>query len=380
MEEELAARLYRRIRTKENRWQVRGAIQRLLSVVHRPENIEADLRVLAAHARDHQTKSELAHFKRALLPASRRVRILSGPSLFLFYPALAGKRLLILGEFHHRKALCPEKGVEVQKWLWDLASSATTCLDLFVETAWPGARDDSPSEAWSIEEAGCPVRAVRAQFEVCRSAKEFCPLALRYHHVDARLVMSNALYDAIIAFYGTGISMQAWLQRHGSIARAYYVGFDRSDEARSYFEAFLDLLLLPNATIKQVIFDEVQATQAVLAKQLQKSRMPSDTLRDVLAAYPVTAVWSVVAAGMDVYFLARLFTTFEQHKMQRGPALCQNPLFGEVRNAIVYCGAAHGRFYRFFLAHVFGAQPTLEVEVGEDQQCIVLPRDFDFFA
>ena len=77
------------------------------------------------------------------LHASRRLTQLSGPISFYLYPNIHGKKILLIGEQHHLKNLCPSSNqclqttkcvsYDIDNWLYDLAIASPECLDILIE-------------------------------------------------------------------------------------------------------------------------------------------------------------------------------------------------------------------------------------------------------
>ena len=63
----------------------------------------------------------------------RQLMNLSGPKVFAFYENVHGIKILLLGERHITIRRCGRKGYEISNWLYDIASVAPECLDIFVE-------------------------------------------------------------------------------------------------------------------------------------------------------------------------------------------------------------------------------------------------------
>jgi hypothetical protein len=41
-------------------------------------------------------------------PISRKLKVLSGPSYFVFFPNVLEKRILLIGEYHNIQGICPD--------------------------------------------------------------------------------------------------------------------------------------------------------------------------------------------------------------------------------------------------------------------------------
>jgi hypothetical protein len=161
----------------------------------------------------------------------------------------------------------------------------------------------------------------------------------------------------------------------------FYIGFDTGAEARALFEQWLDHLAEGDAERRSLLLDEVAATQRRIERQMAKCHFSRAVMISALDSFTGYGdrVHGIVDAAMDVYLVARPFSTFDAAKMGRGPLGCLGAMFRNVRNAIVYSGQAHTTFYEHFLQTVF---PGLRAERVEftGRQCIELKEPFDFFA
>jgi hypothetical protein len=222
---------------------------------------------------------------------------------------------------------------------------------------------------------------------------------LRYHHIDAREFANRGdFWNAYFKYEDTAspsqrAAMKQFLHAHdesanqsqGHVAAAYYAGLDLRDEARDLFQRVLELLGLSDRLLQDIMKGHVLALHKLLRKQLSKSRLPAAYLAAAIGEWPMKDMSDVFQMGMDIYFLARLFTRFDTTKLPRGPERCRGLEFRQVRNAIVYCGASHAEFYIDFLDKFFHASATFGIqrvtrrEHKLPPQCIQLAPEFDYF-
>ena len=83
---------------------------------------------------------------------------------------------------------------------------------------------------------------------------------------------------------------------------------------------------------------------------------------------------------LDVYFLLRLFITFDEKKMERGPSGCQNSRYRQIKNAIFYGGAGHVDIYKDFFHRFFGKSPSISTVSQTNTKCLTFDEPFDFFG
>ena len=89
---------------------------------------------------------------------------------------------------------------------------------------------------------------------------------------------------------------------------------------------------------------------AKMDKSIDKTKM-LETLLDAYMKmqniYPYFVL--IMQIPMDIYFLSRLFIKFDKRKMKtRGPESCRSAKYRQIKNAIMYGGAAHIMIYVTF--------------------------------
>lgn len=251
-----------------------------------------------------------------------------------------------------------------------------------------------PAESFALSEAWAPLQLVRSQFGVCQHSNAYCPLTLRYHHADARVVAGSVFQDSILALaqiqrYNVATQpSRTWMQTHGSQARAYYLGFDTGTEARERFEEMIRLLVKNYSSRRatasfEAIMEEAKLSRDLIQRQLRKSAefWSQHPLADIVAKWPTNEIHDVWDAAMDLYLLGRLFTRFDAEKMQRGPLQCRVAMFREVKNAIIYAGQAHADFYHYVFKEigVLPAHSFIQPQKDISTACIRFRAPFDFF-
>lgn len=427
-----AQSLYTSIRTRRNKWRVRQALQQLLSIARGTHALSAESLVVQdnfALLHDESQKIQKSQKSqkpqnpqegqraeiqlqrlrglfddvyKTQLPRSRQLKVLSGPTWYAYYDVPQKSqsqnsklpRILLLGEAHTTDLICrQEKDVEVyevQDWLWDLARDAPECLDIFAEDPWPQKKDPTtPANVFRLKDARSPLHLVRSQFGGClrKTTARYCPMALRYHYADARVIGGQHLQDAILNEqdeYSVDKRVdKKWLKENGVHIRQFYLGLDESPESQRLFETFI-LLLADNDKYKAGrMVEEAKLSRRIIQRQLSKSAWfwTPNNLASIVASWPVTTVIDLWANVMDIYLLARLFTRFDADKMSRGPFMCRGSMFREIRNAIVYAGQAHVEFYHFVLKQLGYEPKHWFYQDGKKlkTQCISFREPFDFF-
>jgi hypothetical protein len=83
---------------------------------------------------------------------------------------------------------------------------------------------------------------------------------------------------------------------------------------------------------------------------------------------------------LDVYLLSKLFTKYDESKMQRGPMYCRTS-YRNSRNCVINVGTQHTQVYQLFLYKVFGATPTIEKEnEHKEKQWVEMTDPFDYWV
>lgn len=372
-----------------------------------------------------ETKAEDIKEEIKLHP-SRKLTVLSGPSLFYYYPNIQGKKILLLGENHTNKYICKENYCEskvdcqlfeVDDWLYQLATHTSQCLDIFVEEAYY----DVQTGGAGLNTYAAPLLAIREKFKYTRPKyiKEGKnPLTnTRYHSVDIRNVLEGTSPFVDMAHMAGGglkyamgkTPLEFKSKDNMKIILGCLMGCNRNIMAQKMFYAFTMQLFISIEQyndakgISEMPYDmdswvvekleEINAyirkLDTLVNKEISKS-LPyikkdkfCETLLSVYMEY-IGENWdkfihALIMLPMDIYLLLRLFIKYEPSKMSRGPAGCRSELYGENKNVIIYTGGLHTDIYRHFLSKYFTVTPTISQNRSPDQ-CIELSTPFDFFA
>ena len=120
---------------------------------------------------------------------------------------------------------------------------------------------------------------------------------------------------------------------------------------------------------------------SIIRRQFKKTILDPIKLKEIVHEWQLNTPLDILSVGMDIFLLARLFTQFDVQKMSRGPWTCRS--FQKIKNAILYCGDYHAKFYEFFFQKYFFVTPKIQIlHVKKNNivsQCIELNEPFDFF-
>ena len=334
---------------------------------------------------------------------SRQLRILSGSTIFAFYPNINGRRILLLGEVHNNKGICsgpsdPSIGLyELHDWFDELSLNAPECLDIFIEQSYM--LPQSQVGGWtSLSKYGSPLYAIKQRFKNCHvyqvQQKEKCHSNfLRYHYVDTRGYKSVAK-TPYLEWYLSGyevnkanhiLNQKYWDQRE--LLYRYMLTMNRTSEAERLYNNYIADM----AIIIGVSYDPSKYKQymEIYYKNIDKEIVKLDPNLDkekffesLLSVYMFEKIigTSLFIMPQDVYFLLRLFTVFDEKKMNRGPIECRNQQYQIIKNAIFHGGLHHTRIYMQFIKTHFGISPTIDIMLPMSDKCVKLNSPFDFFG
>jgi hypothetical protein len=313
----------------------------------------------------------------------RKLIKLSGPSVFKFYDNINGKRILLLGEVHNIYRLCNRKDniYEIHNWLYDLAENAPECLDLFVEDIYMSAKHKKNLK--NIKAYGAPIPAVRDKFINYNSQKS------RYHQVDIRQgeVSEDPFISMYYFFAKKNINKLESDELDIIISNfnkkniiSYILGIDTSEFNKDYYLEFLSAI---NKFLGAnfIISNKNKFPFKIIDKELSKMNKSIDKHAFIQTLYKLyikqTLIHALSTIFMDIYVLSRLFITFDKLKMSRGPRACQKYI--EPKNVIIYGGRDHIDVYANFFERFFKIKPIINIVNSTKNQCITLPKSFDFF-
>lgn len=335
------------------------------------------------------------------------------------------QNILLFGESHDHPSCKPseEESVPVSEVIADLALSASSCVDVFLEVS-------RGSDSLFKEKS-----QLSATWNKLVPLKKFLP-NLRVHEVDTRAIPSedellyfpafpvltlSTLISSSSQVYSVrdlvsevftdsyfeesdfdglrlrllvsrGEQQRAALIRQlvppSDLARVLaYLLMINTEVNRKYFYKLINTLrFLPGEPLtfsNDYIAKWEKAYFTAVNKRFSKMRLvdPETFKVELLRAQLSHAVNSgdfhlklsltLVAAPMDVYCLLRLFTNFEN----KGRRPCDSEL---VKNVIMYTGSFHTQVYETFLSSLFGP-PLLHSETSSEfDLCLSVPK-FDFW-
>jgi hypothetical protein len=176
--------------------------------------------------------------------------------------------------------------------------------------------------------------------------------------------------------------------KHKKTILSYLMGIDRSQEAyetfREYlFTLFADLpfnmtvILNLNDKYMSLYYKYIDKLLSKLSSSIDKDKF-LNTLLDIYEKGRQSD--AVLVIQMDVFFLLRLFITFDQKKLVRGPLGCRDSQYLEIKNAIVYGGGYHIDIYNDFFQLYFQVKPEIFIKQDASNKCINFDQPFDFFS
>jgi hypothetical protein len=336
----------------------------------------------------------------------RKLKYLSGPYVFIYFKNISGKRILLLGEEHHIGMSCNLLGVknqnyEVQNWLYDLAKTSTECLDIFVEDFyWKKIQPDliSPVKGKPLYDFNtlmgkgyytAPLDAVRDKF------KNFGSSTTRYHYTDNRF-MKNDYEDPLFKWYykfrpqnlGPGqIKKLKKIEKKYPLEKIlnFAIGLNRKYRIfyYDYINELYDLVELDpeyDEDQEKLKFDLIDKQFSKLDPIINKTKFQNCFVKICLTDDDGEMIEDrsevFIKFIMDIYTLPRIFSKFNEKKMNRGPELCRKD--NEIKNVIVYTGGAHSVFYFRFIKEYFNINPEIDIR-NEYFQCIKLQKSFNYW-
>jgi hypothetical protein len=354
-----------------------------------------------------ETKTKQRSESKAKHP-SRNLTRLSGPSRFTFYPNIHGKRILLLGEIHFNRYICPweAEAYEIHDWLYDLTQDSQKCIDLFVEQSYvpisSKKRNKNQTGGLFLDQSTSPLLAIRWMFE---NEKEYSD-QLRYHYVDVREIDYRGyniyvqpyqprypfvvLDDILHRTKGKEAQINQVLKKYQDQKKqifSYLLTIDQKKSSQdlcnqllkelheaigdtSYVDIDLDIYM---QNYNQIINKAFSKIDPIIQRDrffqilLELYEQMNDDLFHVCMYMP-----------MDVYVLCRLFIRFDPNKMNRGPLGCRNLKYQEAKNVIIYGGVAHIDLYASFFEKYFNVRPSIDYNLGINQ-CIGFDKPFDFW-
>lgn len=332
------------------------------------------------------------------LPKCRILKKLSGPTTFIYYPEINGKRLLLLGEKHSIIDICHKNNDETQEiheWLYNLAFFSPTCLDLFVED---NIFSIKKSKIKPLNKYRAPLQAVRYTFNPCNKIQknEKCNVDnLRYHLVDLRELDENYQNFSFTFMESSFDLSEEEIKKVSDILDKYFnniiyfiSGFSEDELGKKYYYKILKILSESDLN-KYIENYEIYRIKYIkfIKKQIKKienfdqnffleclinanKKNSEDNIYDLFIE-----ISSLI--NMDVYFLLRYLHTYDHDKIERGPEKCRKKEFNTPKYSIVYGGTTHIEVYNYFFQEYYNIKPSIYIK--KNKSCIKFSESFDFF-
>lgn len=340
--------------------------------------------------------------------SSRRLKQLSGPYLFAFYPNLIGRRILLIGETHHIQDLCPitvsdpKNGLyEIHDWLFDLTKNAPECVDLFIEQDYllkSNIVNNAQSISLPLSKYNAPIHAIRDRFKNCYTPDPKIKIKchsnqLRYHYIDVRAYVKTFIqpysewHDAGFNIIEKSFHLDSKYWHVRQILFSYILGIDRSQFALNLINMYnTDLAKLLGVTYDEsknnnymkIYYSNIDKEIRKLDPRLHINRFLKSIMQTYLDQSNILSC--LFLSHQDIYFMLRLFTIYDQKKMDRGPTQCHDLQYQKNKNVVVYTGANHTQIYIDILNKYFTTLPTIYIKNSNVSQCLKFDKPFDFFA
>lgn len=341
-------------------------------------------------------KKYVQEYEDRLNHPSRHLEYLSGPDTFIYFRNIAGRRILLLGEHHHSKFLCSpnilkKKGTyEINSYLIDLCKNADSCVDVLTETPYKYSFQlKNCTKNTSLQQYPNPLYAVTCELERLKKTGNLPPY-MRYHNVDLRRYKNTIfpgmkLHESLIENMAVTndkkyTKIKSYYEKNKNMVLKYLLSIDKSVQARSEYHRILsellglfgqDLDVEKNIELENDYFSLIKKEMGKIDPIINKDKV-LNTLLDIYSQENMYT--AIMVIPMDLYLLLRLFVVFDENKMERSTG-CKHSK--NVKNAIVYTGAAHTRFYELFFEKYF--EVKADVVIKNKKQCIKV-HDFDFFS
>lgn len=345
---------------------------------------------------------------------------LSGVISFSYWPDIAGRKILLLGEQHNTMLLCNKKldftkgEYEVHAWLASIAeitryyksvnpeivgNDATgKCLDIFIETPYRVKRDKRErfkgvkSTVNPLKQYNAPLDAINES--VTRSIRS----DVRLHYVDTRTMVDEkeAIYNDFISddgfHYIEPLShynvIKAFSQNPDIINKivaeydlyhllSYIASRKTGKDYFNYYKGFVERVMTAYGLDYKINEKEEAKFHNIMTKRFLKMDPSIDAQKLFTTLIASSAHESVfhglVTIRMDAYLLSRIFVEFVDKRRDRWGKNCRE----DPKNIIIHVGDAHAQI----LQRVFNTRTknTIHQRNKDNNQCIFLQEPFNFF-
>ena len=291
----------------------------------------------------------------------------------------------------------------MQDWLEEISQVSDHCIDLFVEDAYVVTKQRRVYQSSGVFDS--PINAIRDKFAQC--AQNNCSNGrLRYHYTDMRqlLIDDVSLESPIaqIALDSTNFHLPHVYDasEYKQLLR-YAIGLDMSDETRIRYEAYMDSVAAANHVMLKYPWPRYRRMRKIIVDHIMKEAIKIDhtyiknvnEFMESICDATISATQEdyyrkgsqtydgLLTIELDAYLLLRLFVTFDQHKLIRGPIGCRQSANTKINHAIIYTGAAHIEVYLKCIKQYFNVTPHFSARKRlSSQGCIIMPRPFDFMT
>jgi hypothetical protein len=329
--------------------------------------------------RVHKVITSKAHGLNASLHTTKVV----GVSLCALYetipealPDSALKNILLIGEIHDHKDTTCSKAILISSWLKRFTIDNSECLDIFVETHFKYIRP-SASVSASVSVHTCDLdKFTQTSMYLAQQQRN-----IRQHQVDFRgIVGTNGirLLYPFLYIFEHNLMPQIVLNFADRIQRIYeFLITGDENYFADYCQIMAELIKLDPSLTPNAYLDWGRAFIIGMKKRISKLPIGFDynRFKSILMSVSLKDEMhlSLTRLPMDVYFLTRLFASFNAEKRlnSKSTDVCRE----RIKNIIVYTGKAHSYFYMNFFNAYYGIDPYYVNETF-NYQCIDVPTKF----
>lgn len=307
------------------------------------------------------------------------VRKLLGPSVFVFYPNVSGRRVLLLGQSIDAIKSCQggdfQLGVfEIDEWLGNFAVYGRQCLDIIIT-------DDG-------ETNNSFVSTIINTFELCDQKNQsepnyanlLCLGGVRYSHI---ITHGNGFFDLKTETVKVKNELDQLNAKYISKLKQlceYLLGINRKESIGKIF----DQLTTDYLKIHGKIYDRKKIIEYLKimwkwsdenSKIIQQPKFLHSLIMSVKDDSDM--IWEVLRKiSMNIYTISKLFVEFNFQQRQSGSISCRYSQYNKMKNVIICANDIE--IYKKFIEVYFKTMPYIDNH--SKKQCIEFGKPFDFFG
>jgi hypothetical protein len=151
-----------------------------------------------------------------------------------------------------------------------------------------------------------------------------------------------------------------------------------------YLKDMFDLIHIPFDDQLSSLYTQSHKLQFIKRMSKMSNKINRIKFMDVLLSIYMVELnlySSLIVIPMDIYFLTRIFTSFDELKIKRGPKGCRSLKDASSYNIIMYGGDTHAQVYASFIMKYFGVSPLIDKgNINDNNKCLSFHKPFDFFT